>query len=126
MNAIFKPTRRKVIYASILTLLPYFLAFILVGLPNDSWDRGWFWLVAWAPLLFVGQLLPQYLSTDIWPTNNDLFLYQIYPLISFLVWYLVSCAIAFFIKDRTQYHTVNLVLIFLLCTLYLYLTSPRS
>jgi hypothetical protein len=106
-------------------LLPFVLAFILVGLPNDPWTHAWFWLVVWTPLLFVGQFLPQYLSTDIWPADNALFLHYLYPLLSFLVWYLVSCTIALFVRKRTWYHITNLLLIACMFILYLYVIGPR-
>jgi hypothetical protein len=101
MKAFFKPPRRKVIYASILAFLPYVLAFIL-ALFTDGWRDGLVWGVRWAPLLFVGHFFPQVYSTDIWLYNDDLFSsYVLYPLLIFLVWYLVSYAIAFFISNRT-------------------------
>jgi hypothetical protein len=127
MKAFFKPTGRKVIYASIFTLFPYVLAFILFGLSNAALGSlGFRAVVYWFPLLFLAQFLPDSVSTFTWAYgNNNIFLYYVYPLLSFSVWYLVSCTIAFFVKDRTRYHNINLVLIFCMCILYLYLLLLR-
>jgi hypothetical protein len=117
MKKFFKPTKAKVIYAAIYTLVPILLAlpeFIVTG----TWDGILVLMILVVlPLLFVGRVIS---GNDQWA--NDLpgnFLYYYYPIISFLVWYCVSCIIAFYIKDRRQYHTVSLGFFFLLIALYL-------
>ena len=95
----FKPTWRKVVYPIIFTLFPYVLGLIFAGWPNNSdWNDLVFWLAAWSPLLFVDKFLPHYLTDDIWLSNNEFFLFYVYPLLSFFLWYLISCIIDFFIK----------------------------
>jgi hypothetical protein len=65
MKAFFKPTKEKVIYAGICTLVPYVLAFIFNGLPDDSGRVLVYWELVWSPLLFASQFLPQYLYAGI-------------------------------------------------------------
>ena len=119
MKKFFKPTKAKVIYAGIYTLVPYLLtlpAFIVKG----TWE-GTFLLV-WMQLMFVGRVISGPFFDRYYQWVNDLpnnFFYYGYPIISFLVWYFVSCIIAFYIKDRRQYHLVSLVFFFLQVVLYL-------
>src|SRR5918999_2718486 len=109
MKKFFKPTKAKVIYAAIYTLVPYLLT--LPGfIVNGTWE-GTFLLV-WMQLMFVGRVIsgPFFDRYDQWV--NDLssnFFYYGYPIISFLVWYFVSCIIALFVKDRRQYRNVSLI-----------------
>ena len=107
-------------YAGIYVLVPYILVFIFDfifrGLPDDQ-STFFYKLIVLSPLLPISNFLPQPLYDVIF--DNDLFLFTVFPFLSFLVWYPVSCKIAFHNKDRRQYRKVSLGFFFLLCALYL-------
>src|SRR5580765_5611923 len=111
MQHFFKPTWTKVVYAGIFTVSPYFLAFILVGLPNgNSWGDIFFWLIALEPLWFIEQFLPhvyfvdqllsRYVPDDL--RNNEFFLHYVDPLLIFLLWYFIMCLVTFFITKKKK------------------------
>jgi hypothetical protein len=94
MNEFFKPTRKKVIYAGLITFSPVVIfAPWAIGWP----DMGWF-LVA-MPVWFIYSLFPEDLvDIIVLSPESNIFVYVINPLLSFLLWYLVSCGIVFFTK----------------------------
>jgi|SRR6266496_4760353 len=97
----FKPTWSKVIYAGIFTLFPYVLAFILVGSPNTSnaWGAAFFQLI----VLIANPLF--WLTFSLLPYDDDFFLFYVNPLLSFLVWYLISCTIVFLTTKLKKQNT---------------------
>jgi len=94
MNEFFKPTRKKVIYASLITLSP-----AIIFAP---WTIGWpgmFWFLIAMPVWFIRSLFPEDLVDNmVLSLESNIFVYVIYPLLSFLLWYFVSCGIVFFTK----------------------------
>ncbi|HSW96497.1 MAG TPA: hypothetical protein VLF89_01595 [Candidatus Saccharimonadales bacterium] len=91
---------KGIIYASIFTIFPYLLAFFLVGWhinDNSGLEIGFFRLI----VLFGTP--PLWLITTILPVTNDFFFLYVYPVFSFIAWYLIVCTIIYIIyKLRTK------------------------
>jgi|SRR5918999_414375 hypothetical protein len=94
MKDFFKPTRKKVIYAGIFTLSPAFI-FVLWWINSSIWFANLFVFIGMPALLLISSFYPGYFS-NIFLSAGGIFIFLINPLLSFLLWYLVSCGVVFF------------------------------
>ena len=104
----FKPSRKKLLIAIILTIWPYVASLLFVLHARDGnilsdpiaqlsfWFHSWYW----SPLYPIVQHIPNAKTNHFWQSNT--FYFFVYPLVRFSIRYVAACTIVFFAKKLTK------------------------
>ena len=114
-------------YAGIYTLVPYLLAFPSF-IVSGTFEGGLFFaILVWIPFLLVGSVINflygEVLSNPYNDWVNDHlttnFGYYGFPIISFLIWYVITCHIAFLPRIGNSIITLVVFSFFTVCALFI-------